>query len=95
MYGVAGGTSDCARFIGQFESILTVCDSSVAHREESPALQRRVITDVMNIMNVLRESDNPFLKTYHELIAFETHDVMKQELAKSLSNVGEVGISNT
>ena len=43
LYMLAG--PDSVRLIDQFESVLTTSDSSVAHHEESPALQRRSMTN--------------------------------------------------
>ena len=74
-YMLAGPES--VRLIVQFESVLTVSDSSIAHHEEAPALQQRFITDVKKFMGVLRERGNPFLETGHELVAIDTHDVME------------------
>ena len=38
---------DSVRIIDEFESIQTVCDSSIAHHEESPTLQKRFIISLM------------------------------------------------
>ena len=89
LYMLAGPES--VRLIDQFESVLTVSESSIAHHEEAPALQRRFITDVKKFMGVLRERGNPFLETGHELVAIDTHDVMEPEVAKSLRKVDEIG----
>ena len=84
-YMLAGPES--MRFIDQFESVLTVSNSSIAFHEEAPAFQRCFITDVKKFMGVLRERGNPFLEIGHELVAIDTHDVMEPEVAKSLSKV--------
>lgn len=82
---------DSVRIIDEFESVQTVCDSSIAHHEKSPALQQRFVTDVKKFMGILRDCGNPFLETGHELIAIDTNNVMEQEAAKPLSQVEEVG----
>ncbi len=68
-------------------------DTSLAHHEESHALQVRFITDIKKFMGVLRDRSNPFLETGHERVAIDTHDVMVPEVAASLNQVDELGQS--
>ena len=42
-------------------------------------------------MKIVTEMGNPFLATSHELVAFDTCDVMENVVAMSLSKISEVG----
>ena len=91
LYMLAGPES--VRLIDEFETVQNKHDSSVAHHEESPALQKRFMTDVTKLMNVLRDRGNPFLETGQELVTIDTHEVMEQPVTISLSQIEEVGQS--
>lgn len=91
LYMLAG--PDTVRLLEEFESVQSLADSSVAHHEESPSLQYRFIKDVTNFADVLRECGNPFLETSQDLVTLDSHDVMEQEVVRSLNNVKETGIA--
>ena len=88
LYMLAG--PDSVRLIDQFESVLKMADSSVAHHEESLALQQRFITDVKKFMDVLRDRGNPFQEKNPDLYAIDTSSAMEKEVSTSLSEVDKV-----
>ena len=82
---------DTARLVNEFQNVLGKANSSTAHHEESPELQKRFIKDVKNFLIVLRERGSPFLDKGVELKSIDTRDVMEPEVMLSLKQLKELG----
>ena len=71
---------DTARLVNEFENVLGKTNTSTAHHEESPELQKRFIKDVKNFLIVLRGRRSPFLDKGDELKRIDTCDVKEPEV---------------
>lgn len=85
---------DTARIVQEFENVLGKNKTTnTSHHEEAPKLQKKFLTDVRNLLNVIKEKGNPFLDQGENLKRIDTRDVMEPEVILSLRKMKRLGNS--
>ena len=69
---------NCSRCVKEFEVVLDTPRSSTAYHEEDHSLQVKYRKEVISFSETVEQFGNPF-GPGHELVALDTHVVMKQE----------------
>merc|ERR1712030_45771 len=82
---------DAVQMTDELNFFLDFHDPSITHHEESPALQRKFMKDVRNLITLLKEHCNPVLEIEPELFAIDIHDVMCDAVVNSLYQINDIG----